>query len=136
MSRRHLILPVLGALALVPSGAAIGTAATKKKKPAKPVTKVVHVVDNVYTFTGGKKSGTASAALKVKPNTTIKWVWGENQNTHDVNLKKPYPKGVKKFHSALAASEFVFKKTLTKPGTYRIYCSIHTTMRMIITVKK
>jgi plastocyanin len=133
MSRRLLILPVLGALALVPAGAAISGATTKKKKP---VTKVVHVVDNVYTFTGGKKSGTVRAALTVKPNTTIKWVWGDNQNTHDVNLKKPYPKGVKKFKSALAASQFDFKKTLTKTGTYRIYCSIHTTMKMIITVKK
>jgi plastocyanin len=134
MSRRALLLPVLAVAAVVPAGVAIGAA--KKPVKKKPVTKIVHVIDDVYTCAGCKASGTPKAKLTIKKNTTVKWTWSSgNQNIHDVRLLTR-PKGVKKFHSELAATDFSFKRTLTKPGTYKIYCSIHTTMRLAIVVKK
>ena len=49
---------------------------------------------------------------------------------------KSGPKGVKKFKSDLAASDYSFSKRLTVPGTYKIYCSLHATMRETIVVKR
>ena len=72
----------------------------------------------------------------VKKGTKIRWAWLDgNQDNHDVRLKSG-PKGVKKFHSDLAASDYSYSKRLTVPGTYKLYCSIHATMRETIVVKK
>jgi plastocyanin len=43
---------------------------------------------------------------------------------------------VKKFKSALAASDYSYSKTLSVPGTYKIYCSLHATMKATIVVKR
>ena len=60
------------------------------------------------------------AKLTVKKGTKIHWVWNsDNADSHDVRLKSG-PKGVKKFHSELAASDYSYSKKLTAPGTYRI----------------
>jgi plastocyanin len=45
------------------------------------------------------------------------------------------PKGVKRFHSASAASDFTFSRKLTRPGTYKILCTLHHEMKMTITVR-
>jgi len=75
------------------------------------------------------------AKLTVKPGTTVKWVWlADNGNSHDVKLKSG-PKGVKRFHSASAATDFSYSRKLTKRGTYRIVCTLHQDMTMTITVK-
>lgn len=135
MPSRLLLVPVLATAAVAAAGGSVGIAATKRTP--KPVTKVVHVIDDVYTCAGCKNNGTAKASVTVRKNTTMKWVWSnENQNSHDVNLSKFHPKGVKLFHSDLAASDFSFKRKLTVPGSYKVYCSIHTTMRLVIVVKK
>ncbi len=132
MKRSLLFLPALVLLAL---GFASVASGTTKRRP-KPATKTVNVIDDVYTCRGCKASGTARASIRVKPGTILKWVWAAgNQNTHDVNLRSG-PKHYRKFHSALAATDFSFKRALTKVGTYKIYCSIHTTMRLVVTVKK
>ena len=103
-------------LALVPAVA--GTGASKVKKVA------IH--DNYYN----------PLKLKVKEGTTVKWVWPSDMgDTHDVNLGKR-PKGVKAFYSELVATGYSFKRTLTKPGKYFIYCSLHDDMKMTITVTK
>jgi plastocyanin len=74
--------------------------------------------------------------LTVKKGTRIRWVWNsDNADTHDVRLGKR-PKGVKKFHSQLAASDYSFSRKLTVPGTYKLYCSIHYAMRETIVVKR
>jgi plastocyanin len=100
--------------ALVP--AAAGTGATKVKK--------IGVHDNYYS----------PAKLKVKVGTTVKWVWpNDTGDTHDVNLGRR-PKGVKPFSSELVAVGYTFKRKLTKPGTYHIYCSLHDEMKMTIKV--
>ena len=71
----------------------------------------------------------------MKAGTTVKWVWlADNGNSHDVKLKSG-PKGVKKFHSASAATDFSYSRKLTKKGTYKIVCTLHQDMTMTIKVK-
>jgi plastocyanin len=112
---RRRLVPVL-ALALVLVPAAAGTGASTIKK--------VSIHDNYYS----------PAKLKVKVGTTVKWVWpNDTGDTHDVNLGKR-PTGVKPFSSELVAVGYSFKRKLTKPGKYAIYCSLHDEMRMTITV--
>jgi plastocyanin len=36
----------------------------------------------------------------------------------------------------LAASDYSYSKTLSVPGTYKIYCSLHATMKATIVVKR
>ncbi len=116
--RRALLLAVsVCVLALAIAGA---SAASKSK------TRTVKVSDDYY----------APVKFTVKAGTKIRWVWLDgNYDTHDVRLGKR-PKGVKKFKSQLAASDFTFSRKLTVPGTYHIYCSIHRTMRETIVVKR
>jgi plastocyanin len=73
--------------------------------------------------------------LSVKAGTTVTWKWNsDNADTHDVKLKKG-PKGVKKFHSDSAATDFSYKKKLSKKGTYSLLCTFHEGMTQKITVK-
>lgn len=102
------------AFALVPAAAGTGASSVKK----------VGIHDNYY----------APAKLKVKAGTTVKWVWpNDTGDTHDVNLGKR-PRGVKPFSSDLVAVGYTFKRRLTKPGRYVVYCSLHNEMTMVITV--
>lgn len=88
--------------------------------------KTVKIGDNYYT----------PPKLTVAKGTTIVWKWpSDTGDTHDVNLGSR-PKGVKKFHSELVATDYTFKRKLTVPGRYKIFCSIHDDMRMTITVKR
>jgi len=73
--------------------------------------------------------------LTVAPKTKIVWKWLSNSESHDVYLSK-MPKGVKRFQSEPAASDFRYAKTLTVVGTYRILCTFHEGMTQTITVKK
>jgi plastocyanin len=112
-------IAVAAVLAIVPAG--VGAAATQKA----PKPRTVKVGDDYFGPT----------SLKVKPKTTIVWKWlSYNGNTHDVKLKKG-PKGVKRFESDPATSDFTFKKKLTVKGTYKVICTFHENMRMTITVK-
>jgi plastocyanin len=73
--------------------------------------------------------------VTVKRGTTVKWVWlADNGNSHDVKLVKA-PKGAKKFHSASAATDYTFSRKLTRPGTYKIVCTLHQDMTMTIRVR-
>jgi len=54
---------------------------------------------------------------------------------HDVKLKSG-PKGVKKFQSESAATDYSFKRKLTVAGTYKIVCTLHEEMTMTIKVRK
>ena len=115
--RRALLSLLVLSFVLVPAVA--GTGATPKVKK-------IAIHDNYYN----------PLNLKVKEGTTVKWVWpSDTGDTHDVNLGKR-PKGVKAFHSALVSAGYSFKRTLTKPGKYAIYCSLHDDMKMTITVTK
>jgi plastocyanin len=108
-----------GSLALAFAGAGGALGASSKSR-------VIKVGDDYFSPT----------KVTVKKGTKVRWSWLDgNQDNHDVRLKSG-PKGVKKFHSDLAASDYSYSKRLTVPGTYKLYCSIHATMRETIVVKK
>ena len=95
---------------------------------AKPRGKTVRIYDNYYL----------ADKLTVKRETVVTWRWpGFDQagDVHDVKLKSG-PKGVKKFHSEAASTDYTFKRKLTVAGRYRIVCTLHTEMRMTIRVRR
>jgi plastocyanin len=107
------------ALALALAGAGVASGSSSK-------TRTVKVGDDYYT----------PVKLTVKKGTKIHWSWlTGNSDTHDVRLKSG-PKGVKRFKSELAASDFSFNRKLSVPGTYKIYCSLHKDMKQTIVVKR
>ena len=109
----------LGALVIAP-------VAVSQAGAAKPKAKVVKIGDNYF----------APDSLKVAKNTKVIWRWPKYPgDVHDVKLKSG-PKGVKKFHSDLSASDYSFARTLTKPGKYVVICTIHAEMRQTIRVKR
>jgi plastocyanin len=115
--RRRLVAATVVALALALAGASAASG---------PRPRTVRVGDDYYSPT----------KLTVKKGTKIHWVWNaDNADSHDVRLKRG-PKGVKKFHSELAASDYSYSKKLTVPGTYKIYCSLHNEMRETIVVRR
>lgn len=92
------------------------------------VKKTVRVGDNYF----------AAPSLKVKSGTKVTWRWpgyDEAGDVHDVGLMKG-PKGVKRFHSEAASTDYSFSRKLTVPGTYRLGCSLHHEMRMTVTVRR
>ena len=90
--------------------------------------KTVRIGDNYFT----------PATVKVKKGTTVTWKWPGADvagDVHDVKLKSG-PKGVKRFHSQPASSDYRYKRKLTVVGTYRIVCTLHEDMKMRITVRR
>jgi plastocyanin len=84
-------------------------------------TKTVKVLD--FKFTPTK--------LTVKKGTKVTWKWG-GKIVHNVTVTS----GPKKFHSA-TITKGTYSQTLTKPGTYKIVCTIHAPgMAMTIKVTK
>jgi plastocyanin len=109
----------LGALGLAP-------VAISQAGGAKPVKKIVKVGDNFF----------APDSLKVPKGSKVTWRWPKNPgDVHDVKLRSG-PKGVKKFHSDLAASDYSFARTLKTPGKYLVICTIHEEMTMTIRVTR
>lgn len=115
--RRASTLVAIGAAAL-----AVAPAATAGSTPRK----TVKVGD--YFLSPGKTT--------VKRGTKITWKWlASNGDTHDVKLKKG-PRGVKKFHSGYASTDYSFSKILKKKGKYTVICTLHPTqMHQVITVR-
>ena len=106
------------------AGAALLSAA-----PVQGATKkTVDVGDNYF----------APKTLTVKRGTTITWRWPgfeEAGDVHDVKLTSG-PKGVKKFQSEAAATDYSYKRKLTVAGTYKLVCTLHEEMRMTIKVRR
>jgi plastocyanin len=112
-----------GVLALGIAGAALVAAPASAGGPQH---KTVAIADNYYL----------PAKLTVNRGSTITWKWpAEAGDVHDVKLKSA-PAGVKKFHSQPASSDYVFKRKLTKPGLYKLVCTLHEEMRMTIRVRR
>lgn len=122
MSRRIALAgAAIAAFGVVPAVALAGTTGT-----AKPVKKTVKVRDNFYS----------PLKLDVPVNSTVTWKWPSIPgDVHDVFASKR-PKGAKKIHSELAASDYSFKRKLTVAGTYKVICTIHEEMTMTIKVRK
>lgn len=66
--------------------------------------------------------------LTVKKGTKVTWKWG-GEVVHDVTVTK----GPRKFHSSLKSTG-TYSQVLSKPGTYRIVCSIHELEGMVMTI--
>ena len=95
---------------------------------ANPRGKTVRIGDNYFLPDG----------VKVKRGATVTRKWpgfDEAGDVHDVKLKSG-PKGVKKFHSQAASTDYTFRRKLKKAGKYRIICTLHEEMRMTIRVRR
>jgi plastocyanin len=130
---QRIAFPLVAAalVALVPASAGAGAgagadaAAAAHARAKKPVKKTVGMFDNYYE----------PAKLTVPVGSTIVWDWPiDTGDSHDVTLKKG-PKGVPKFASEIATSEYTYRRKLTKPGTYAILCTLHDEMTMTIVVR-
>jgi plastocyanin len=80
----------------------------------------------------------APGKLTVKRGTTVTWRWpgyDTGGDVHDVGLAAG-PKGVKRFRSQAASTDFRYSRRFTVPGTYRLNCSLHHEMRMTVTVRR
>jgi len=122
MTRGTCLTAVLAGVALL--GAAPAQVAVAKKTPKK----TIRIGDNFFS----------PDAPKVKRGTVVTWKWPgfeEAGDVHDVKLKSG-PKGVKRFHSEPASSDYSFKRKLSKPGKYKVVCTLHEDMRMTIRVKR
>jgi plastocyanin len=76
--------------------------------------------------------------LTVEQGARITWRWPgphSSGDVHDVKLKSG-PKGVKRFHSEAASTDYRYRRRLRKAGRYRIVCTLHQEMRMTIRVKR
>jgi plastocyanin len=116
--RGPLLIAVLTGVALL--GAAPAQA-------ARPKGKTVRIYDNYFL----------PDSIKVAKGATVTWRWpgfDEAGDVHDVKLKSG-PKGVKKFHSEAASTDYTFKRRLKVPGKYKIVCTLHEEMRMTIRVR-
>jgi plastocyanin len=75
--------------------------------------------------------------MNIKSGTTVVWRWPsyfEAGDVHDVKLARG-PKGVKRFHSEAASSDYTFKRRLTVRGSYRVVCTLHEGMGTTIRVR-
>ena len=121
MRRGTCLTALLAGVALLSAAPAQVAVASKTPK------KTIRIGDNFFT----------PDAPKVKRGTVVTWKWPgfeEAGDVHDVKLKSG-PKSVKKFHSEPASSDYSFKRKLSKPGKYKIVCTLHEDMRMTIRVK-
>ena len=120
MSRGPLLTAVLAGVALL--------GAAPAQSPGQDPKKTIRIGDNYFL----------PDARRSRPATLVTWKWpsfDEAGDVHDVKLKSA-PKGVKKFHSEPASTDYSFKRKLKKPGKYKIVCTLHEDMRMTIRVKR
>jgi plastocyanin len=111
----------LVALVLV---AAIAAVAGVVAVPAFAKTRTVSVRDNYFV----KRSGTPT--VTVKRRDTVRWVWRRTRAPHNVVVTR----GPVKFRSPLKRSGS-YRKRVTRRGTYRIVCTVHTRMKMTLRVR-
>jgi Tol biopolymer transport system component/plastocyanin len=97
-----------------PRPAGIGT-------PAAPV---VSIVDNAFV------RGHEAPTLSVRSGTAVTWRW-RSQSSHNVTVRS----GPERFRVA-TRSRGAFARRLTRAGTYRLVCTLHSPgMRMTIVVR-
>ena len=75
--------------------------------------------------------------LTVDRNTRLVFRWqAENNVPHDVALDSA-PRGVTKWHSPVRTTDYTYRRTLRKAGTYKIICTLHPTqMRLTVRVRR
>ena len=116
------------AAALVATGvAAIAAIPATAGKSKPPVKKTAQLGDYFIT----------PAKMSVPKGSTVVWKWPTTAgDSHDVKLTKTRPKGVKRWQSQIAVSDYKYKKKLKVKGKYVVICSLHpNTMRQTIRVR-
>jgi plastocyanin len=114
---------------LIAAVAIVAVAAVPVAGAAKTPTLAVAVKDN--SFSPKKKS--------IKKGTKITWTW-KGEVDHNVTLGiapkgvKPYPKDKKAQSKTQIKGTYV--RTLTVPGKYTYFCTIHAGMDQTLTVTK
>ena len=84
----------------------------------------ISILDNAFV------RGRADPTLTVRPGTVVTWRW-RGQSSHNV----PVRSGPERFHTA-TRSRGVFARRLTRAGTYRIVCTLHSPgMGMTVVVR-
>jgi plastocyanin len=108
---------------------ALAPAAISEAGSDKPVRKTIKVGDFYF----------APERLSVPVNSRVQWKWPSVPgDLHDVKLTRT-PKGVKRFQSQLAASDYKYPrkpKKLTVPGRYVVICTLHPQMTTTIRVRR
>lgn len=123
LTRKLLAAPLVVALAATPVALAAGN-----KKPHQRHHKTYKVDVRDYYYLPTK--------LRIHVGDKVKWEWPTTTgDSHDVSLQRG-PKGVKKFDSEIAATNYHYTVKFRKPGRYHIICTLHNQMKMKITVKK
>jgi plastocyanin len=115
------------AAVLVATGVAAVAAIPATAGKAEPEKRIVKLGD--YFMTPEK--------LTVPKRTQVVWKWPTTAgDSHDVKLTKTRPKGVKRWQSEIAVSDYTYKKRLKVKGKYVVICSLHpNTMRQKIIVR-
>jgi plastocyanin len=119
MRRRNIAaVAALGAILAAAAVPALGASSPKK---------TINVIDDSF----------APPKATVKRNTIVVWRWSANNyQEHNVKLVSA-PHGVKKFTSPSGTTGITFRKRFTKPGTYRLVCTYHSTvMKLTLRVKR
>jgi plastocyanin len=91
--------------------------------PALAATKSVEVDDDYFVRDSGVPTVT------VKKNDSVRWRW-EGKHPHNVTVTS----GPVKFHSSTKKTG-TFTKKVTRKGTYKLVCTIHSGMKMTLKVK-
>jgi len=103
--------------------AAVAATTATVAVPALAATKSVKVGDDYFVRSGARPT------VAVSRNTTVKWVW-RGKVAHNVFVLK----GPQKFHSkTFVKGSFAHK--MTRKGTYKIVCTIHSGMEMTLKVR-
>ena len=90
-----------------------GVTAVLAASTAGAATTRVVIGDNFFVRDGGRPT------VRVAAGDTVRWVW-RGENIHNVSVLR----GPVKFHSGFKRRGS-FRRTLTHPGTYIVYCSVH-----------
>lgn len=106
--------------------ATVAVAAAVLAVPAFGATKNVNIGD-IYFISKAKNKGTINA----KVGDTIKWKW-VGKFPHDVKTTSSAPARIS---SGSPKKSGTYSKKLTKAGTYKIFCSVHTAAKQAMTLK-
>jgi plastocyanin len=106
-------------VALIVAVALVGAVAAMSVPAFAGATKTVKVLDFKFN----------PKTLTVKKGTKVTWKWGGKVD-HNVVVQQ----GPKKFSSKTQTTGS-FSQTLTKPGTYHIVCTLHSSIGMVMTLK-
>lgn len=132
------MIPLTSVLALLTLGFVIGGASigVLANGAVLAIGRSSNTTADITIVVGASNSGTAQpyapANFTLKAGSMVTWV-NKDTVTHTVTSSS-VPSGASTFDSGNLAYQNTFSVTLTVPGTYHYYCTIHPTMLGTITV--